>query len=138
MTPMQAFQKDEKRIRFATPEECYDAFLHEETRTVDKTGCFSLGGVTFEAGMAFARKKVDLRFDPFDLSVIEVWHAGAKRLEARPLVIGEFTGTKPAQKTATEIGRSRLLDVYVRENENRRKNAVGILRFGSGGGGSHV
>ena len=138
MTPMQMFQKDEKRIRFATPEECYDAFLHEETRTVDKTGCFSLGGITFEAGMAFARKKVDVRFDPFDLSVVEVWYAGAKQLEARPLVIGEFTDTKPTQKTVTEIGRSRLLDIYVRENEKRRKNAVGILRFGSGGGGSDV
>ncbi|MDR2569852.1 MAG: DDE-type integrase/transposase/recombinase, partial [Oscillospiraceae bacterium] len=50
LTPMQAFQKDEKRIRFATPEECYDAFLHEETRLVDKTGCLSLNGVIFEAG----------------------------------------------------------------------------------------
>jgi len=138
LTPMQAFQKDEKRIRFATPEECYDAFLHEETRTVDKTGCFSLGGVTFEAGIAFIRKKVDVRFDPFDLSVVEVWHGGAKQLEAKPLVIGEFVGTKPAQKTATEVGRSRLLEVYAKENEKRRRNAVGILRFGSDGGGGDV
>jgi hypothetical protein len=126
---MQAFQKDEKRVRFATPEECYDAFLHEETRTVDKTGCFSLGGITFEAGAAFMRKKVDVRFDPFDLSVVEVRHGGEKQLEAKPLVIGEFTDTKPTQKTGTEIGRSRLLDVYAQENEKRRKNAVGVLTF---------
>ena len=129
LTPMQAFQKDEKRVRFATPEECYDAFLHEETRTVDKTGCFPLGGITFEAGAAFKRKKVDVRFDPFDLSVVEVWHGGEKQLNARPIVIGEFTDTKPTQKTGTEIGRSRLLDVYAQENEKRRKNAVGVLTF---------
>jgi hypothetical protein len=137
MTPMQAFQRDEKRIRFVTPEECYDAFLHEETRTTDKTGCFTVGGITFEAGVAFMRKKIDVRFDPFDLSVVEVWHAGAKQLDAKPLVIGEFTNSEPRQtahKTATEIGRSRLLDIYVKENENRRKNAVGILRFDSEGG----
>ena len=138
LTPMQAFQKDEKRVRFATPEECYDAFLHEETRTVDKAGCFSLNGILFEAGVAFIRKKVDIRFDPFDLSVVEVWHAGAKQLDAKPLVIGEFTGTKPTQKTVTEIGRSRLLDVYVKENEKRRRNAVGILRFGTEGGNRDV
>jgi hypothetical protein len=96
---------------------------------VDKTGCFPLGGVTFEAGAAFARKKVDVRFDPFDLSVVEVWHGGAKRLDAKPLVIGEFTKTKPEQKTNTEIGRSRLLEAYLRENEKRRKNAVGVLTF---------
>ena len=138
LTPMQAFQKDEKRIRFATPEECYDAFLHEETRMVDKAGCFSLNGITFEAGIAFIRKKVDVRFDPFDMSVIEVWYGGAKQLEAKPLVIGEFTHTPPVQKNATEIGRSRLLDIYVRENEKRRKNATGILRFGSQEGKSDV
>jgi len=129
LTPMQAFQRDGKQVRFTTPEECYDAFLHEETRTVDKTGCFSLQGITFEAGIAFIRKKVDVRFDPFDLSVVEVWHGGAKQLTAKPLVVGEFTNTKSMQKTATEVGRSRLLDVYVQENEKRRKNAVGILTF---------
>ena len=139
MTPMQAFQRDEKRLRFVTPEECYDAFLHEETRSVDKTGCFPLGGLTFEAGMAFARKKIDVRFDPFDLSVVEVWHGGTKQLEAKPLAIGEFTSSRPRQaahKAATEIGRSRLLDIYVKENEKRRKNAVGILTFNEDGGKS--
>ncbi|MCL2105100.1 MAG: DDE-type integrase/transposase/recombinase [Kiritimatiellaeota bacterium] len=139
LTPMQAFQRDGKRVRFATPEECYDAFLHEETRLVDKTGCFSLSGVTFDAGAALARKKVDLRFDPFDLSVVEVWHGGEKRLEAGPLVVGEFTGAKVERgEPATEVGRSRLLDVYTRENEKRRKNAVGILTFGGQGGGDGV
>jgi len=136
MTPMQAFQRDGKRIRFVTPEECYDAFLHEETRTTDKTGCFSVGALTFEAGAAFKRKKIDVRFDPFDLSLVEVWHGGAKQLDAKPLVIGEFTNSAPRQtahKTATEIGRSRLLDIYVRENEKRRKNAVGVLTFNAGG-----
>jgi transposase InsO family protein len=129
LTPMQAFRKDEKRIRFATPEECYDAFLHEATRITDKTGCFSIDGITFDAGAAFVRKKVDVRFDPFDLSVVEVWYGGAKQLDAKPLVIGEFTDTKPAQKINTEIGRSRLLDVYARENEKRKRNAIGVLTF---------
>jgi hypothetical protein len=134
---MEAFQGDEKRVRFATPEECYEAFLHEETRTTDKTGCFSVGNITFEAGLKFRRKKIDVRFDPFDLSVVEVWHAGVKQLDALPLVIGEFTGTsaqKPESKAATEIGRSRLLDIYLRENEKRRKNAVGIITFSTDGG----
>ena len=128
-TPMQAFQRDEKHVRFATPEECYDAFLHEQTRMVDKTGCFSLSGITFEAGIAFIRKKVDVRYDPFDLSTVEVWHGGAKQLTAKPLVVGEFTNTEHTHKTSTEIGRSRLLDAYVQENEKRRKNAVGVLTF---------
>jgi len=130
-TPMSRFQSDEKRVRFVTPEECYDAFLHEETRMVDKTGCFSLQGVTYETGAAFARKKVDVRFDPFDLSVVEVWYGGAKQMQAKPLVIGEFTRTKPLPKADAQIGHSRLLDVYAAENAKRRKNAMGVLTFGT-------
>ncbi|MCL1855805.1 MAG: DDE-type integrase/transposase/recombinase [Clostridia bacterium] len=128
-TPMACFQRDEKSVRFATPEECYDAFLHEETRMVDKTGCFSLQGVTYEAGASFIRKKVDVRFDPFDLTVVEVWHGGAKQMDAKMLVVGEFTQTKHPEKAAVEIGRSRLLDAYAAANEKRRKNAAGVLTF---------
>lgn len=140
LTPMQRFQKDEKRVTFTTPEECYAAFLHEETRMVDKTGCFKLQNITYEAGIAFARKKVDVHFDPFDLSAVEVWHGGAKQCEVKPLVIGEFTAAAPKNpgKTPTEIGRSRLLDVYVKENEKRRKNAIGILSFNAQGGADNV
>jgi len=137
-TPMECFQRDEKRVRFATPEECYDSFLHEETRMVDKTGCFSLQGVTYEAGIAFIRKKVDVRFDPFDLSVVEVWHGGVKQMQAKPLVVGEFTATKHPDKAAAEIGRSRLLDAYAAENAKRRKNALGVLNFGTKGDDSGV
>jgi transposase InsO family protein len=128
-TPMSAFQKDAKRVRFATVKECYDAFLHEETRKVDKTGCFSLASVTYEAGVAFRLKLVDVRFDPFDLSSVEVWYAGIKQLDAKPIIIGEFTNTQREKTTPTEIGRSRLLDVYAKENEKRKKHAMGILNF---------
>ena len=137
-TPMECFQRDEKRVKFATPEECYDSFLHEETRTVDKTGCFSLQNITYEAGIAFIRKKVDVRFDPFDLSVVEVWHGGVKQLQAKPLVVGEFTATKHTDKVPAEIGRSRLLDAYAAENAKRRKNAIGVLNFGTKGDDSGV
>jgi len=132
LTPMQAFQQNVKRVRFATPEECYDAFLHEETRKVDKTGCFSLAGFTFEAGIAFIRQKVDVRFDPFDLSIVEVWFGGAKIFLAKPLVAGEFTASKPSQtsqESPVKIGRSRLLDAYAADNQKRRSNAIGVLNF---------
>jgi hypothetical protein len=94
----------------------------------------------FEAGIAFIRKKVDVRFDPFDLSIVEVWHGGEKKLEAKPLVIGEFTQTarKHDDKAATEIGFSRLLNIYAKENEKRRNNSIGVLTFSSEGGADNV
>lgn len=133
MTPMKRFQSDEKRVRFATVEECYDAFLHEETRLVDKTGCFSLSGISYEAGILFARKKIDVRFDPFDLSVVEVWHGGTKQTTVTPLKIGEFSGVRKEEKNPCQIGHSRLLKAYEALNEKRRKNSKGLLSFAGKG-----
>ena len=51
----------------------WEAFLWEETRRVDKTGCVKLNGLVFDVGPEFVGKHVDLRFDPFDMGEIEVW-----------------------------------------------------------------
>jgi hypothetical protein len=128
-TPMGHYQKDCKKVSFASPEECYDAFLHEETRKVDKTGCVSLTGINFEAGVSLIGKKVDLRFDPFDLSVVEIWYQGKKSLTVKPLVIGEFCGSAVREKQSTDIGHSRLLKVYEKDYEKRQKRNMTVLSF---------
>lgn len=40
----QCFAGDSRKLRFVAPEELRDAFLWEETRKVDKTGCVKLNG----------------------------------------------------------------------------------------------
>jgi len=49
-----------------------EAFLFSETRTVTKTATVSLYGNDYEVDQALVGRKVDLVFDPFDLSVINV------------------------------------------------------------------
>jgi len=127
--PMKRFQQDLRHMRIATVDECYDAFMHEETRKVDKTGCVSLAGVLYEAGVELSGKKVDLRFDPFDLSWIEIWYQGRKIKNAGPIVISEYCGNASKMSNRIEIGRSRLLDVYAKDNEARRKQQMGFLTF---------
>jgi putative transposase len=49
-----------------------EAFLFSESRTVTKTAMVSLYGNDYEVDQALIGRKVDLVFDPFDLSVINV------------------------------------------------------------------
>jgi putative transposase len=128
-TPMHAFQKDLKKVRFAAPEECYDAFPWEATRKVDKTGCFSLNGIEFEAGVSLIGKKVDARYDPFDMSVVEIWYSGHLQGKAQPLKIGEFCGPVSKEPKQPKAGKSRLLAVYETENRKRHKQDMGVLSF---------
>lgn len=130
-TPMNAYSADPKKVRFATPEECHDAFLWEDTRKVDNTGCCKLNGIEYEAGLEYIGKKVDIRYDPFDMNSVEIWYSGEHRRTAEPLKIGEFCGKTEKMQTSVKATHSRLLKVYEEENAKRRKQHMGALSFRS-------
>lgn len=139
MSPIQAYSKDPKKVRFATPEECADAFLWEDTRKVDNTGCIKLNGIEYEAGIEYIGKKVDIRYDPFNMDLVEIWYSGERRKKVGPLKVGEYCGkVEKANKTVTAT-HSRLLKVYEQENAKRQKQRIGALSFRSmKGGGENV
>jgi hypothetical protein len=98
---------------------------------VDKSSCVSLGGVVFDVGTALIRRRVDLRHDPFDLSVIEVWHDGVFQRKAEKLYITESAPKPEASppKTTAKPTHSRLLRVYEEKNKGREKQRHGALAF---------
>jgi len=132
-TPYEAYQADAAKVRFVSQQECRDLFLWEQTRTVDNSGCVSIFGVEYEAGAEFARKKVDARYDPFDLSVVEIWRDGQRMKQARPIVIGEFIPKTqiPAELTANlkKPTKSRLLAVYEKQSNQRDQRRNGAISY---------
>jgi hypothetical protein len=123
-----AYQSNSAKVHFVSPQECRELFLWEETRSVDNSGCFKLNGIEFEAGVEFAHKRVDVRYDPFDLSVVEIWRDGLRIKQAQPLVIGEFIRHSqiPQWTNTRKPTGSRLLAVYEKQNSQRdqRRNAA--------------
>jgi hypothetical protein len=79
ISPAQAFARDPKPLRFSSPEALRDAFLWEKSPRVDKSGCISLNGVCYEVGVEYVRQRLVVRYDPFDLSLVEVWSEGRRR-----------------------------------------------------------
>jgi putative transposase len=55
-----------------SPEQLHEAFLWSEHRTVTKTATVNLHGNHYEVDTALVGRKVELVFDPFDLTRIEV------------------------------------------------------------------
>jgi putative transposase len=74
-----------------TPAALAEAFLWEERRSVTKTATVSLHGNTYEVDPTLVGRRVELVFDPFDLSQIEVRHHGAPRGLAIPHHIGRHS-----------------------------------------------
>jgi putative transposase len=74
-----------------TPALLREAFLWSQERTVTKTASVSLHGNSYEVDPALVGRKVELVFDPFDLTRIEVRYQHRPIGVAVPLVIGRHT-----------------------------------------------
>lgn len=75
----------------AAPELLREAFLWAATRTVTKTATVSLAGNRYETDPALVGRKVELVFDPFDLTDVEVRFNG------------ESFGTAAAHQVGTHV-----------------------------------
>jgi hypothetical protein len=130
-TPYQAYIEDPAKIKYVSSLELRDAFLWEEQRTVDKSGCISLAGLVFDVGVALISRRVDVRYDPFDISVVEIWHDGKLQRKAEKLYIPEHTPkleTTPAT-SITKPTHSRLLKIYEERNKERESSVTVRLIF---------
>ena len=82
-----------------TPEALAEAFLWEEQRTVTKTALVSLHGNTYQVDPLLAGRRVELVFDPFDLTRIEVRLRGVPAGTAVPHRIGRHAHPKARPET---------------------------------------
>ncbi|HEY8721481.1 DDE-type integrase/transposase/recombinase [Pengzhenrongella sp.] len=92
-----------------TPAALREAFLWSQRRTVTKTATFSLHGNIYEVDAALVGRRIEVVFDPFDLTALDV------RFQGRPMGIavphkisrhvhpGAHPETAPAPPVATGI-----------------------------------
>ncbi|WCK52521.1 Mu transposase C-terminal domain-containing protein [Aneurinibacillus sp. Ricciae_BoGa-3] len=71
-SPESAFRSDRKALRFINPDELANAFLHCETRKVDKSGCISFMDQKYEVGLPFIGRQVHVVYDPSDLEQLTI------------------------------------------------------------------
>lgn len=86
----------------ATPAQLREAFLWSEWRTVTKTATVNLNGNLYEVDTALVGRRVEMVFDPFDLTDIEVRFQGRPMGRAIPHKIGRHVHKKarPDETTA--------------------------------------
>ncbi|WP_027415036.1 DDE-type integrase/transposase/recombinase [Aneurinibacillus terranovensis] len=131
-SPESAFRSDRKALRFVDPDTLANAFLHCETRKVDKSGCISFMDQKYEVGLSFIGCKVDVVYDPADLEELTIEYEGHSPWKARKLVIGERAGQRPAMPShlqAQQADRSRLLHAAEQKHQERRKEQVPAVAF---------
>jgi putative transposase len=100
-----------------------EAFRWGEWRTVTKTATVSLQGNLYEVDAALAGCKVELVFDPFDLSDIDVRHHGRPAGKALPFRIGRHVHAKAVADTPPAPAPTGI--DYLRLIQTRHERALG-------------
>jgi hypothetical protein len=107
-------------------------FLWQEQRRVDKTGCFTLDGNTYETAATLVRRTITVRYDPYDLSRIQVWYGKEQYPDAQPLDLQRprrrEVGQSPPLPAASSLSMNLLELAKVRYQEQRRQE-LGEMRF---------
>ena len=132
ISPQTAYRSDRKALKFLDPETIASAFLHCEERKVDKAGCISFAGKKYEVGLTFIGCKVDVIYDPADISELTIEYEGHKPFKAKELVIGERSAPRPKlpehlQKALANS--SRLLNAAARKNQERKETQIPAVSY---------
>jgi len=86
-TPYDAHECEKKNIRHVSLDEIKRIFIQRQVRKVNKAATVSLGANLYRVEGFLSRKEVELRYDPKDMSRIEVYCNGQQYKDAEPLVI---------------------------------------------------
>jgi transposase InsO family protein len=140
-SPESTYKSDRKEIRFADTDTIARAFLHSETRKVDKVGCISFMGRKYEVGLGFIGHNVNVVYDPQDITELTVEYEGHAPFRVKELVIGERAGKRPPlppqmQKEPAET--SRLLNSAEKEHEKRKHRELPAVSYRTITETSHV
>ncbi len=115
-----------------TPAQLHEAFLWSARRTVTKTATLSLSGNSYEVDAALVGRRVEVVFDPFDLTQLQVRYQGRAMGTAIPHRIGRHVHpdahpeTAPAPAPATGIDYLALVAAAHREQLAQRINYTNL------------
>lgn len=143
ITPLQEWNRDQRALVFLDATVVAEAFLHHETRLVDKGACISFRGRRYETKPSLIGFQVEIAYDPISPETITVNYPGMEPFAAKPVKIGAFCDKNPAlpvsmQEADAEC--SRMLSALEKKREQSRGRMADAISFGQfrKDGGSHV
>ena len=132
ITPRQEFNRDSVSLRYLDAGIVGEAFLHHETRIVDKAGCISFRGRKYETNLSLIGAEVEIAYDPMAAETLTVSYPGIPSFTAKPLQIGEYCAQKPAIPVSmlpVEPESSRFLAALQRKHEETKQHNADAISF---------
>ena len=139
ITPEIAYKTSKAPLRFLPADTIALAFTRFEARKVDKVGCISFDNQKYEVGVALAGQKVNVLYDPADISTLIVEHLPSRAsLKVERLRIGPHSRPRPKLPRGMLPAvphTSRLLDAKEKrynEHQGKVRRAISFKDIDSG------
>jgi transposase InsO family protein len=132
ITPLMAWNRDSRLLKFLDASRVAEAFLHHDTRVVDKAGCISFKSKKYEVGLSLIGATVDISYDPVNHERITVRYKDMDPIESKPLEIGEICKRSPKipeRLLPVEPSTSRLLDGLKKKQDQMQKMTTNAISF---------
>lgn len=126
ITPEQAFKCDSMPLRYPDDAILSTAFLHCETRKVNKSGCISFMGKDYDVGILYAGQQVDVVYDPQNIARVRIEAKDHEPFYAEPAKVGTHVAKKPKRAEIESIpaDSSRLLDAVTKSAGEKERRAI--------------
>ncbi|MFS0647524.1 DDE-type integrase/transposase/recombinase [Siminovitchia sp. 179-K 8D1 HS] len=134
-TPRERFYESEAPYVSVRLEELDRAFMWQAERKVDKTGCVSFQGNRYEVDQSLVGELITLRYEPLDLSKIEVWHSEKRYEDASPIKLNRATDRRieepevEDESPSVEPSGLNFLELNAPLQEKKQKEQRGKLSY---------
>jgi putative transposase len=121
-TPLARWQRDIEHIRQLPPStDLRRLFFHRLDRLVRKDSTFLLHNQLYEAPPHLAGHTIEVRFDPLDSALVEIWFQSKHEATARPVdpvVNGQLPSVKPTAPAEPEPTGINFVELLVQNDDD--------------------
>jgi putative transposase len=131
-TPKKRYEIQSEHTRHLPAEILKEIFLWEEERTVRKTAIIEVEGNRYDVDSSLRGKRIQIRYNPFDLTIIQIWKDNERFENAKPAELrNQFHSKLPndAENDQTPLGVSSFLEQLKKQQEEEKRKKVGITSF---------
>jgi putative transposase len=121
-TPLLRWQRDIEHIRQLAPStDLRRLFFHRLDRLVRRDSTFLLHNRLYEAPPHLAGHTVEVRFDPLDSALVEIWFQGKDEATGRPVdpvVNGQLPSVKPTASPEPEPTGINFVELLIQKDDD--------------------
>jgi putative transposase len=131
-TPKKRYEENQENNRYIPAEDLKEFFLWEESRSVRKTAVIDVDGNLYDVDSSLRGKKIKIRYNPYDLSYIQVWQNDQRFPDAKPAELRNQSHSKvrePKDDDSSPTVVSDYLERLKKQQEEEKRKQLGTPSF---------